>query len=177
MALGGASQRPAWEVPRLMRQRESQEAEGSLDNALLELMLDNPAPWSAAELARTTSLPGDIPAALARLSYDGLINRWGDLSTPTFAAARFFGIHHERSEPECERIREHAVLETLFAREGKGRRSVSRKKLLRAMQVKKKNKIAYVDAITSLRAAGLLLEPAKRVLLSKAALRFDQIAA
>lgn len=37
----------------------------------LELMLDYPRLWSEAELARTASLEGDIPSALARISYDG----------------------------------------------------------------------------------------------------------
>ena len=74
-----------------MQHRENPEDAGALDGALLELMLDHPRPWSEAELARTTSLPGDIPSVLARLSYDGLVNRWGDLASPTFAAARFSG--------------------------------------------------------------------------------------
>lgn len=157
--------------------RESPEAAGALDNALLELMLDNPRPWSRAELARTTSLPGDVSSALARLSYDGLINRWGDLSSPTFAAARFFDIHHDRSEPEHERVHEFAVLEAFLARDCKGRRSLTRKALLRAMQVKKKSRLAFIDAIASLRAAGLLEARGKQLFLSRAALRFDKIAA
>ena len=162
-----------------MQHRENPEDAGALDNALLELMLDNPRPWSEAELARTTILPGDIPSALARLSYDGLVNRWGDLASPTFAAARFFGIHHDASEPEDERMREFAVLEALLARTGNGKRrvSITRKALLRSMRVKKKSRLAFIDAIASLRTAGLLEVADKRLLLSRAALRFDQIAA
>ncbi len=159
-----------------MQHRESPEAAGALDNALLELMLDHPRPWSEFELARTTSLSGDIPSALARLSYDGLVNRWGDLASPTFAAARFFGIQHDTCEPEEERRHEFAVLEALLARNCSGRKSVTRKALFRAMQVKKKSRIAFVDAIASLRAAGLLEGAGKRLFLSRAALRFDKIA-
>jgi len=159
-----------------MQHRESRDAAGALDNALLELMLDYPRPWSEFELARTTSLPGDIPSALARLSYDGLVNRWGDLASPTFAAARFFGIQHDTSEPEYERRHEFAVLEALLARNCSGRKSMTRKALLRAMQVKKKSRLAFIDAIGRLRAAGLLEGAGKRLFLSRAALRFDQIA-
>lgn len=161
-----------------MQHRESPDNAGALDNALLELMLDYPRPWSEFELARTTSLPGDIPAALARLSYDGLVNRWGDLASPTFAAARFFGIHHDTSEPEDERLHEFALLETLLARNSSGTRAMTRKALLRAMQVKKegRRRIAFIDAIASLRAAGLLEGAGKQLFLSRAALRFDQIA-
>jgi hypothetical protein len=140
-------------------------------------MLDNHHPWSSSELARATSLSGDIPSALARLSHDGLIHRWGDLSAPTHAAARFFHIQHNHSEPECERHHEYAVLEALLARDSKGITSMSRKELLRAMQVTKKNRLPLIDAIASLRAAGLLERRGKRLLLSRAALRFDQIAA
>ncbi len=160
-----------------MQHRESTEAAGALDNALLELMLDHPRPWSEFELARTTSLPGDIPSALARLSYDGLVNRWGDLASPTYAAARFFGIHHDRSESEEERIHEFAVLEALLARDCSGRKAITRKALFRAMQVKKTNRLAFIDAIGRLRAAGLLEGAGKWLFLSRAALRFDQIAA
>lgn len=159
-----------------MQHRESPGDAGALDGALLELMLDHPRPWSEAELARTTSLPGDIPSVLARLSYDGLVNRWGDLASPTFAAARFFGIHHDCSEPDFERRHEFAVLEALQARDCSGRKSMTRKALLSAMRVKKNSRIAFIDAIGRLRAAGLLEGAGKRLFLSRAALRFDQIA-
>ena len=53
---------------------------------------------------------------------------------------------------------------------------MTRKALLRAMRVKKKSRIAFIDAIGRLRAAGLLEGAGKRLFLSRAALRFDKIA-
>lgn len=59
------------------------EAHAYLDQAVLQIMLDNERqrPISETELARIVSTPGHVPASLKRLRVGGLIHRWNDLAT------------------------------------------------------------------------------------------------
>ena len=104
-------------------QRSSVESEANacLDKAVLELMLDpdKQRPWSEAEIARTISTPGNVPASLKRLRIAGLVHRWNDLATASQPAVRFHEITQSPKDPASERERhwDKAVLESLLVRD------------------------------------------------------------
>ena len=87
-------------------QRSSVESEANacLDKAVLELMLDpdRQRPWSEAEIARTISTPGNVPASLKRLRIAGLVHRWNDLATASHPAVRF---HEITQSPKDQDLR------------------------------------------------------------------------
>lgn len=163
-------------------QRSSVESEANacLDKAVLELMLDGDRqrPWSEAEIARTISTPGNVPASLKRLRIAGLVHRWNDLATASHPAVRFHGITQSPKDPASERERhwDKAVLESLLVRDRDGQGPLSEQDLRYAFGAKKKKqKLAITDALSRLDGAGLIERRGDRAIASEVAKSFDQI--
>ena len=76
------------------------EAHAYLDQAVLQIMLDNERqrPISETEVARIVSTPGHVPASLKRLRVGGLIHRWNDLAT-AIARRRLLPRNHAAHRP------------------------------------------------------------------------------
>ncbi|HTC72640.1 MAG TPA: hypothetical protein VK655_07110, partial [Solirubrobacteraceae bacterium] len=99
------------------------EAHAYLDQAVLQIMLDNERqrPISETEVARIVSTPGHVPASLKRLRVGGLIHRWNDLATASHAAVYYHEIT-QRTDPDSrhEHVWDSAVLESLIVRGNDG---------------------------------------------------------
>jgi hypothetical protein len=166
-------------------QRSSVESEANacLDKAVLELMLDSDRqrPWSEAEIARTISTPGNVPASLKRLRIAGLVHRWNDLATAAQPAVRFHEITQSPKNQASERERhwDKAVLESLLVRDSDGQGPLSEQDLRYAFgakkKKKKKQKLAITDALNRLDGAGLIERRGDRAIASEVAKSFDQI--
>ena len=155
--------------------RETTPEETVLDRALLDLMLQTSHPWTEAELARAVSSGGEVPAALARLKDDGLINRWGEFAAASYAALRVCGINHDHDSASAHEHRDESIVLELMLATTDGSRPLSRQELLRELGKSKQKRNRITDAIERLIAAGLLDSSEGMLFLSRAALRYDQL--
>ncbi|MGA2452091.1 MAG: hypothetical protein ABSG93_01110 [Solirubrobacteraceae bacterium] len=155
--------------------RETTPDETVLDRALLDLMLQTSHPWTEAELARAVSSGGEVPAALARLKDDGLINRWGEFAAASYAALRVCGINHDHDSASAHEHRDESIVLELMLATTDGSRPLSRQELLRELGKSKQKRNRITDAIERLIAAGLLDSSEGMLFLSRAALRYDQL--
>lgn len=155
--------------------RETTPEEAVLDRALLDLMLQTSHPWTEAELARAVSSGGEVPAALARLKDDGLINRWGEFAAASYAALRVCGINHDHDSASAHEHRDESIVLELMLATTDGSRPLSRQELLRELGKSKQKRNRITDAIERLVAAGLLDSSEGMLFLSRAALRYDQL--
>jgi hypothetical protein len=168
----------AWEVTGEVNdqsKRETTPDETVLDRALLDLMLQTSHPWTEAELARAVSSGGEVPAALARLKDDGLINRWGEFAAASYAALRVCGINHDHDSASAHEHRDESIVLELMLATTDGSRPLSRQELLRELGKSKQKRNRITDAIERLIAAGLLDSSEGMLFLSRAALRYDQL--
>ncbi len=168
----------AWEVTGEVNdhsKRETQPDETVLDRALLDLMLQTSHPWTEAELARAVSSGGEVPAALARLKDDGLINRWGEFAAASYAALRVCGINHDHDSSSAHEHHDESIVLELMLATTDGSRPLSRQELLRELGKSKRKRNRITDAIERLIAAGLLDSCEGMLFLSRAALRYDQL--
>ena len=155
--------------------RETTPDETVLDRALLDLMLQTSHPWTEAELARAVSSGGEVPAALACLKDDGLINRWGEFAAASYAALRVCGINHDHDSASAHEHRDESIVLELMLATTNGSRPLSRQELLRELGKSKRKHNRITDAIERLIAAGLLDSSEGMLFLSRAALRYDQL--
>jgi hypothetical protein len=147
----------------------------TLDRALLNTILQKSGPWTEAELARTVNGLGDVPAALARLNDDGLINRWSEFVASSYAALRANAINHDDDDRSAHEHRgEYIVLELMLAITDASR-PMTRTELLRELGNSARKRTGITDAIDRLLGAGLLDSSDDVLFLSKAALRFDDL--
>jgi hypothetical protein len=68
--------------------------ETQLDEQILNLLVEDRAPWAVAEVERAVGSPGETADGLARLQHGGLIHRCGEFvfaSRPAMEAARLWG--------------------------------------------------------------------------------------
>ena len=149
--------------------------EAVLDKAVLDIMLQTSHPWTESELTRAVSVPGDISAVLARLKDDGLIHRWGEFASPSYAALRAFGINHGQDTASAHEHREEAIVLELMLATTDGSRPLARQEVLRELGESKRKRNRITDAIDRLLAAGLLEGSEDMLFLSRAALRYDQL--
>jgi hypothetical protein len=154
------------------------EAHAYLDQAVLQIMLDNERqrPISETELARIVSTPGHVPASLKRLRVGGLIHRWNDLATASHAAVYYHEIT-QRTDPNSrhEHVWDSAVLESLIVRGNDGQGPLTVEQLWHAFGAKKKQKGSIIDALDRLEAAGLIERRAGRSIASDVAKYLDRI--
>lgn len=156
------------------------EAHAYLDQAVLQIMLDNERqrPISEAEVARIVSTPGHVPASLKRLRVAGLIHRWNDLATATHAAVYYHEITQSKDpDSRHEHVWDSAVLESLIVRGNDGQGPLSVGDLCRAFSTKKKQKLLIIDALDRLEAAGLIERRAGRSIASEVAQTLDRLLA
>jgi hypothetical protein len=119
------------------------EANAYLDQAVLQIMLDNEGqrPISEAEVARIVSTPGYVPASLKRLRVAGLIHRWNDLATATHAAVYYHEItQHTDPDSRYAHVWDSAVLESLIVRGNDGQGPLTVEQFWHAFGAKKKHK-------------------------------------
>lgn len=147
----------------------------ALDRAVLEILLQTSHPWTEAEVTRALSVPGDIPAALARLKDDGLVNRWSEFAAPSYAALRVFGINHDDDRCSAHEHRDEAIVLELMLATTDRSRPLSREEVLRELASSKRKRNRITDAIDRLLAAGLLERSEDMLFLSTAAVRYDQL--
>lgn len=147
----------------------------ALDRAVLDVLLQTSHPWTETEITRALSVPGDIPAALARLQDDGLINRWGEFAAPSYAALRVFGINHDDDSASAHEHRGEAIVLELMLATTDGTRPLARQEVMRELGRSKRKRNKVTDAIDRLLAAGLLDSSEDMLFLSRAALRYDQL--
>ena len=104
-------------------------------------------PWSEAEIARTISTPGNVPASLKRLRIAGLIHRWNDLATASHPAMRFHEITQSPKDSASKRERhwDKAVLESLLVRDSDDQGPLSEQDLHYAFGAKKKKTAVLVE--------------------------------
>jgi hypothetical protein len=147
------------------------EAHAYLDQAVLQIMLDNERqrPISETELAR-------IVSSLKRLRVGGLIHRWNDLATASHAAVYYHEIT-QRTDPDSrhEHVWDSAVLESLIVRGNDGQGPLTIEQLWHAFGAKKKQKGSIIDALDRLEAAGLIERRAGRSIASEVAKYLDRI--
>jgi hypothetical protein len=147
----------------------------ALDRAVLDILLHTSHPWTETEITRALSVPGDIPAALARLQEDGLTNRWGEFAAPSYAALRAFAINHDDDNASAHEHREEAIVLELMLATTDGTRPLARQEVRRELGKSKRKRNRITDAIDRLLAAGLLDSSEDMLFLSRAALRYDQL--
>lgn len=149
-----------------------------LERAILGLLVTpyNQRPWSEEEFKRVINLPGDIREAVERLRQAGLVHRWNRLVSATCAAVRSEEItqeYHDNPVTEEDRRMEGEILHVLL----KTRHvlPMSEKDIRRALRIKKKDKLAVLDALNRLDGAALIDRPGGLAVASNAAVRYDYI--
>ncbi len=152
-----------------------------LDGAILGLLVkrDEQRPWSEAEIVRMVgSKHGNVPDGLARLHQAGLVHRWDELASATYAAAHFFGLT-QSGDPHTEddRRMEQSVLELLLTPSSRSTNPLSEHEIGRLIGVKKKDALALTDALHRLYSTGLVERSGDLIFASVAAAHFDQIIA
>jgi hypothetical protein len=133
-------------------------------------------PWSEAEIERTISTPGNVREAVERLRRVGLVHRWGNMVSATCAAVRSEEItqeHNDNPMIEEDRRMEGEILYVLMRT--KDVLPMSEKDIRRALRIKKKRKLAVIDGLDHLDAAGLIDRPGGLAVPTDAAVRFDYI--
>ena len=154
------------------------EAHAYLDQAVLQIMLDNERqrPISETEIARIVSTPGNVPASFKRLRVAGLIHRWNDLATATHAAVYYHEITQSKDpDSRHEHVWDSAVLESLIVRGNDGQGPLTVEQLWHAFGAKKKQKLLIIDALDRLEGAGLIERRAGRSIASEVAKTLDRI--
>jgi hypothetical protein len=145
-----------------------------LDGAVLMLLVDpdDHRPWSEAEIAREISSPGSIPECLERLRDGGLVHLCCGLVSATHAAVRCDEIDQGRGPCEAQRSLEDSVLALMFDR-AQGEDSFSRRDVVAALG--EDRRVAIIDALDSMRGAGVIDRSDELVKPSRAALSYSRI--
>ncbi len=145
-----------------------------LDGAVLMLLVgpDDHRPWSETEIAREISSPGSIPECLKRLRDGGLVHLCCGLVSATHAAVRCDEIDQGRGPCEAQRSLEDAILALMLDRP-EGEDSFSRRDVVAVLG--ENRRVAVIDALDSMRGAGVIDRSDELVKPSSAALSYSRI--
>ena len=145
-----------------------------LAGAILVLLVDpdDHRPWSETEIAREISTPGSVPECLERLRDDGLVHLCCGLVSATHAAVRCDEIDQGRSPCDAQRSLEDAILALLLDRT-QGHHSFSRQDVVAMLG--EDRRVAIIDALDSMRGAGVIDRSGELVKPSRAALSYSRI--
>ncbi len=145
-----------------------------LAGAVLMLLVgpDDHRPWSETEIAREISSPGSVPECLERLRDDGLVHLCCNLVSATHAAVRCDEIDQGRGPCEAQRSLEDAILALMLDR-AEDDPSFSRRDVIAALG--EDRRVAIIDALDSMRGAGVIDGSDELVRPSCAALSYSRI--
>lgn len=145
-----------------------------LDGAVLGLLVDpdDHRPWSEPEIAREISTPGSVPECLERLRDSGLVHLYCGLVSATRAAMRCDEIDQGRGPCEAQRSLENAILALMLDRTEE-KASLSRQDVV--AELGGDRRVAIIDALDSMRGAGVIDRSDELVKPSRAALSYSRI--
>lgn len=129
-------------------------------------------PWSATEIAREVSSPGSVPECLERLRDGGLVHLCCGLVIATHAAVRCDEIDQGRGPCEAQRSLEDAILALMLDR-AEDDPSFSRRDVVALLG--EDRRVAIIDALDSMRGAGVIDHSGELVKPSRAALSYSRI--
>ncbi|HTA97357.1 MAG TPA: hypothetical protein VK730_06900 [Solirubrobacteraceae bacterium] len=147
-----------------------------LDGAVLGLLVDpdDHRPWSETEIAREISTPGSVPECLERLRDGGLVHRCCcGLVVASHAATRCYDIEQGHGPREEQRSLEDMIL-GLALEHPVSEGPPSREDFV--AELGDDRRLTIIDALDSLRGAGLIDRSGEFVTPSRAARTYSQIA-
>jgi hypothetical protein len=141
-----------------------------LDGAVLGLLVDpdDHRPWSETEIAREISTPGSVPECLERLRDNGLAHHYCGLVSATHAAVRCYEIDQGHGPREEQRSLEDVILALALKRSDTEIQDF-------VVELGGDRRLAILDALDSLRGAGLVDRSDEVVTLSRAARAYSQL--
>lgn len=156
------------------RTPDAPDESGRLDGAIIGLLAgpERQRPWSEDEIARELSTPGEVRERLDCLCESELVHRFCGLVSITRAAVRCDEIDQGFGPCERQRSLEDMILALLLDR-AEAEASLSRQDLVAILG--EDRKVAILDALDSMRGAGVIDCSDELVKPSRAALSYSRL--